>query len=213
MAAVSQKMIDAVVPLWNDGLRPYDIAVKLSVANQTVYRALHAVDIYPDGTGSKMYSDSVKVIPLSLDPYWSAEFRGLFYGEGCAALPRRKWKKGFLYTPTLSIAARADNASMLQNIQSRLGGKIQHKDLMPSRGYSYNPQKQWYVVGYAPVRAIIEATNLHRGLVDAKKIQDIQILYNAILARFDMPFRLGPANIFTIDDFHRRLMAVKRYNG
>jgi hypothetical protein len=211
MANVSQKMINAVIPLWNDGLKPCDIALKLSVANQTVYRALHAVGIYPDGTGSRMYADYVTVKPLSLDSIWSAEFRGLFYGEGCAYLARRNWKKGFLYTPTLCLSARHDNVAMLNDIQMHLGGKVQFKEVMPSRGYTYKPQSQWYVVGYAPIRAIIESTDLHHGCIEAKKIQDAQLLYDAILARFEMPLRLGPANLAVIESFHTRLKDIKRY--
>lgn len=211
MAIVSQKMIDRVLPLWNEGKLPYDIAEALNVSNQSVYRALHAVGIFPDGTGSKMYDEPV--IPIECDPVWAAEFRGLFYGEGTAYVARRKWKKGFLYTPSLAVSARLDNLAMLEDIQAHLGGKVQKYQPTVNNGYVSKPQCRWYVVGYAPIRAIIESTNLHRGVTVATKVQEVAVLYEMILARFALPYRLGPDNLKVIESGYIRLQDMKRYKG
>lgn len=212
MATVSRKIIDLVIPRWNSGESPYEIATNLNISNQTVYRALHAAEIYPDGTGSKMYSETIPHVEC--DPLWAAEFRGLFYGEGTAYIARRKWKKGFLYTPSLVLSARADNLEMIKDIQVHLGGKVQM--FLPSadkRGYVHKPQCRWYIVGYATVRAIIEATNLHLGLNKTNKIDEVMLLYQIILERFKMPYRLGPSNLEVIESGYVRLQDMKRYKG
>lgn len=211
MATVSQKMIDRVLPLWREGNFPYDIAKKLQISNQTVYRALHASGIYPDGTGSEPFSEPFT--PVECDPVWASEFRGLFYGEGTAYIARRKWKKGFLYTPALSISARLDNLTMLEDVQSHLGGKIQSYQPTSNNGYVSKPQCRWYIVGYAPVRSIIESTRLHLGIVKASKVEEVSVLYQIILERFSMPMRLGPSNLSIIESGYLRLQDMKRYKG
>ena len=150
---------------------------------------------------------------LTLDPVWAAEFRAFFMGEGCATITRRKDKGTILYQPQLAIRLRDDERPLIEDIVAHLGGMVTKvpKRLSPE-GYLTNPALFWHTVGYPKIRGIIEATDLANPVLPAHKRLDIRILYEYILARYEMPgFRLGAANRAILEDFHTRLVAVRKY--
>jgi hypothetical protein len=50
-------------------------------------------------------------------------------------------------------------------------------------------------------------------MIPAKKREDIDLLYESILARFQMPLRLGQENRDILDRLVDRMQQIKRYKG
>lgn len=209
MPGVSEETVKAASSLFRSGLSAYEIASRLLLSRQHVYRALHKAGIFPDGTGSDPFPQEYP--RPSVDQMWAAEFRGLFYGDGCIYIGRRNYKKGHLYLPRMSVLARSDNRPMLEDLVEKLGGKIQDKGAKPSGKYICNPSCQWYLSGWSRCRGAIEAVSLCDGLIPAKKAREISLVYEAILVRYSMPYRLGPANVAILKRYYERSKELKHF--
>ena len=161
----------------------------------------------------KIYSP--KPYPLDLDPAWASEFRAFFMGEGCAQMARRK-RKGltvWIYQPSLHIRLREDERPLIDDIVAHLGGQVTSVPARTSKqGYVTNPALFWSLVNYPRVRSVIEATDLCNPLLPAHKRLDIRLLYEAILARYTMPYwRLGEENRAILADFREKMILVRKY--
>lgn len=207
-----QDLVDRVVAAYEPGLPAKEIARRAGCHVNSAYRILRREGITGD-TGFGLYTPHPVV--LDLDPIWAAEFRGFFYGDGCASLVRvrRKNVKSPTYQPQLHVRQRIDGWNMLKDFQQKLGGNVQPvKERVTPAGYHCAPGALWQVTGYARVRAILEESLLG-GMIPAKKKEDIDLLYEAVLARFQMPLRLGQKNRDLLDQFVVRIQLVKRYKG
>jgi len=188
---------------WEEGLHLDDIAREAGISTAHVYHVMKHLGIEPDFQERLSFNPEPYIIPEP-DPVWAAEFRGLFYGEGCTGLEHPSaggWR------PFLIIGLRLDDRSLLEDVYNHLGCHLGNR---PGRG-NHNPQARWGAWGWARCRAVIEATDLDRGLLPAKKLNDLALVYEAILARYDMPFRYGDEGHSFFSDYHKRIKAVKKY--
>lgn len=196
-----------VLEAYRSGLRPYLIAKKLGRSYDGVYESLKRSGI----TFDKDNRTPPPFIPepyeiQSLDPIWAAEFRGFFYGEGCARMDNNSGN----FRPILTIGLRADDIAILEEIQSKLGGTINEKPEHHKNPNAFDGKK-WAVTGWSPVRSVIEATSLLGDRLSAKKRQDVSILYRAIIARYEMPMWFTPEQRSVLADYRLQLQQVKHF--
>lgn len=194
---------------WKDGLSPEEIAADCDVSLTYVYELLREI-------GVDTYSRRRK---FSLQPYgvnvpsdiWAAEFRGLFFADGVATFKYHHKSKA--PTPSLQISLRADNRSLLEEIEFVLGGTIydipvpSHPSVLPNAA----PQVRWRISGWSRVYSVILSTGLDNALLPAKKREDIEILLETILARLDMPIKYSGEDRARLDEYVERLKQVKKF--
>lgn len=206
------RTVRAVVSLHQEGLTINQIASRLDISQGHVRRALYRTGIDSDDWNMPSFEPEYHPIE-TLDPIWAAEFRGFFYADGCITLePGSGGANGF--RPGLYINQREDNAAVLYDIESKLGGNtyIASKQSDRDAGLKSHDQARWYVVGYSGCKAVIEATNLHQPVTRANKAAQARILYQAILARLDMPSILREEDVETLERFHQELCRAKRFS-
>lgn len=142
-----------------------------------------------------------------IDPVWAAEFRGFFYGDGCAMLGNSTGS----YLPVLTISLRADNAPLLKNIQDVLGGTLHGRDMSDSLPNS-KPQTIWRISGWPKCRGVLEGAGFIQAPVfPAKKCKDIAILYAAIQYRYSIPYWMTDEERAVLADYYLALREVKRF--
>lgn len=203
---------DEILAAWAEGLAIPEIMSKVGLGRSAVYQRLKNAGISISYDRGCLKSEMPVIAPLA--PMWAAEFRGLFFGEGCAMINLSSGKTKKHFQPMLRITLRADDFAVLEDIRERLGGGLADRDYstQPSAPEGANPGKEWYVVGWGRCRAVIEATGLAMAYLPCKKAQDIAILYEAILARYQMPHLLGPENRATLMAYRERLQQVKKFH-
>ncbi len=86
----------------------------------------------------------------SITETWAAEFRGLFWGEGCLFAGKyRRCIGGRWYErvdPYAVITMREDDAPLLEAIAERLGGSLRRYHYH-APGSNAQPQARWQVSG------------------------------------------------------------------
>lgn len=121
----------------------------------------------------------------SIDELWLAEFRGFFFGEGHLGITSwGKPKKGFRsFVARVQITARSDDAALLFDIQSKLGGTVYHE--LPSRlspgtgsssikSYRSNPVTIWRLTRADDIRRLCDV--LAPGKLPSKKLREVEIM-------------------------------------
>lgn len=194
-----------VVELYQSGLDAMEIADELDMHPTSIYDALKRIGIKLDRRGEAPFEPEPCTIG-PLDEIWCAEFRGFFYGEGCAKIDMCCGH----HRPSLSIGLRADDHAVLEDMQSKLGGHLASKS-EHRRNPNASPELKWFVVGWSPCRYVIEAVSLASGKLGAKKQRDVDILYEAILARYKMPKRMSHDDLEILRQYRIRLQEVKRF--
>lgn len=210
MSRLSESTEALVVEMYLGNYPVEEIMEAASVCWQTVYNVLSRHNIQPHGDSRLPYDPEPYVLP-SIDPIWAAEFRGFFWGDGCAGIDRRRYqsKKGpyYIYYPKLRVQLRDDDTPFLEEVCAVLGGGLYWRDRSISR-----PTTAWQIGGYAQVRTVLEDVLLG-GSLPAKKRVDIEVLYEAVLARYDMPRKFDDESRAVIAEYYALLQSVKRYKG
>lgn len=212
---VSEKLARAIVPCYKAGMHPKDIAKQVGCAFTTVYAALHQENVDLQRRNYKRM-DFGDISYTDIDPIWAAEFRGFFYGDGAALLSRQPIKdtNRAVYRPKLMISLRADNYSLLEDVQAHLGGSLdQVRGLTNSWGYQCNPTVRWYTCSYPNIFAILRDVLLPDARLPAKKRVQLEVLYEAVQARREMPHTLGAADLAILHKYYVRLKELKRYKS
>lgn len=117
-----------------------------------------------------------------LDPLWEAEFRGFFFGEGYLGITSNGYgRNGYRhYLARAQITLRDDDASILYQIQKKLGGCVyvekKGRSSKSSNGelYQSNPYIVWRVGSREDVTRICNI--LEKSLLPSKKKQEIVIM-------------------------------------
>lgn len=216
MRKTSVEAEDLVISLYKEGIQVQEVAKQAGVNPATVYTILKRNSVPKRGATQTNYSPTRYIVHPPGD-IWAAEFRGLFYADGCAKMVRtnhvnKAGKQYYLYRPELSIQLRADNADLLEEIADCLGGycyRVENK--RPDT--NSKPTVNWVLTGYPKCGAVIEATALNSGLIPARKVEDVSILYEAILARYKMPHNLTDEDREILNEYYMKLKEVKRYKG
>jgi biotin operon repressor len=198
------KSLRLIQPFVNTELSQAEIARQTGLSTTTVWRIINLLRSGQTVTSNRQpYRPKVVQIP-DLDPLWAAEFRGFFYGEGSATLDNEHNH----LSPRLTINLRLDDARILSDIQARLGGALYTK----RRSGREHDQCRWTATGWPRCREVLEKTGLTDGcLLPAKKCRDMAILYEAIRARYQMPYLLRDEDRSQLLDYYHRLQEVKRY--
>lgn len=212
---VSTKLAKVIVSLYQSGLDTTSVAEQAGCCQGTVYAALHQENIELQRQNYKKMV--VKHISYAdVNPIWAAEFRGFFYGDGYAGLNEfySKEHKVPMYKPKLGISLRVDSLPLLKDVQAHIGGSVdQTKGYINSFGYQSNPVARWYTCSYSNIMAIIRDVLLPGALLPATKRVQIELLYEALLARLEMPYNLGVEGRAILHSYSAHIKELKHYKG
>ena len=190
---------------WEEAPNADSIAGAVGMSRAHVYRVLGELGL----EAPMPYAPPAYTLP-DLNLTWAAEFRGFFYADGTAGL---EYQKAFgNWRPHLIIRLRDDDKEILKDIHDVLGGYYRpYIPAQPRLHFHSNPQTLWAAYGWPRVRAIIEATSLNHGCLPARKQNDVALLYEAILARYNMPGYLRDTDRELLAQYFERIKEVKRY--
>lgn len=148
-----------------------------------------------------------------LDPVWLAEFRGFFFGEGCASVGvqptgfRRKQ-----YQPRLAVSVREDDAEVIVDIYNHLGGNVKRLCRETRSNYTNTkPYAVWQLVGFSKLTNLLPL--LANGTLQAKKRKDLQLLNGMCQARLQMPYNLSDEHSAIMARYYEALRSIKRFQG
>jgi hypothetical protein len=143
-------------------------------------------------------------IPSNEDYY----FAGLFMGEGCVVVGRRRNRHKpdlWSYRPELVMRMRSDDRSVLEWIKSRYGGTVCDVYVSPTSG---NPMSQWGITGYKDVPPILD-TILATGM-PGKKMREVKLLRDFCDFRHTLPYQLtDPDLLAQLDQFFIQLKEMR----
>jgi hypothetical protein len=201
------RRFDLIKPLLGKGLSQAEISRRTGISTTQVWRIINLVENgYPPSV-RQPYKPK-PVIIKDLDPLWAAEFRGFFYGEGCATMDNEHNH----LSPKLFINLRIDDCQILHDIRDHLGGTISTRVKRFESGRNNHDQCRWAAAGWPLCRAIIEATGLATNcIMPAKKRRDLKLLYEAILARYSMPHLFRDDDRAKLLSYYHKLQEVKRF--
>lgn len=134
---------------------------------------------------------------------WLLEFRGFFLGEGTATIYCTNTKNKTTAQVSLSISQRADNIAYMQEIQTRLGGKI----YITSEGR--NPISRWHLRGLDNCLTVLEL--LYSPANTHLKMQDIAICIEFIKWRQSVPFKLSEENRAIAINYVEHLRSIRDF--
>jgi len=145
---------------------------------------------------------------VAASPVWYSAFCGFFMGEGYVEIATRRSH----HAPRMQINLRADDVAILHAIAERLGGTIHYfsKEKERLTGKNSRDQQRWCLAGWDRVKAVIEVTGLLECLLPAKKLRDIQIVYDCILARLEMPHRLTDEEHAVLESYRQKLLQTRK---
>jgi len=106
----------------------------------------------------------------------------------------------------MTITLRLDDREILEDVYAKLGGNVR-----PFEREDCNPQMKWTANGWRRCRAITEEVFLDC-LMPAKKTREIELCYEAILARYQMPYWPTEENYKVLASFFTRLTELKQFS-
>src|ERR1700690_4347665 len=135
---------------------------------------------------------------------WTSEFRGLFWGEGCADIQRysRERSNRYFYRPRLRITMRADDRRMLEDIQQHLGGTITEGHSHPDN-YKTRPTVTWTLANKAEIVKVCDM--LLKANLPAKKLQQIKHIREAAYMRKDGTSHMSQAEYISLEELYELL--------
>ena len=145
-----------------------------------------------------------------LDPMWLIEFRGFFYGEGCASVNAQSSGRRLQYQPRLAVSLREDDVEVVLDLQEHLGGNVVrwHRETRPDYPNT-RPSANWQLVGFSKLANLLPL--LLAGVLPAKKRKDLEILNEMCQVRLTMPFNLTDEHSKEMSRYYEALRSIKRY--
>jgi hypothetical protein len=142
------------------------------------------------------------------DQIWMAEFRGLFWGEGCADIQRyhRDRAKELLYRPRLRMQLREDDGKLLEEIQAEFGGTLNR---MANEGQRSKPALQWTLANKEDIVKVCDI--LMAGRLPAKKRHQIKLVREAAYMRAGLIRPITPVERTRLRELYEMLQQMKRY--
>ena len=142
-----------------------------------------------------------------INEIWIAEFRGLFWGEGCADIQRYNRKpRGVLYRPRLRMQLRADDKELLENIQQNLGGTLNY---IANTNQRSKPAYQWTLARKDEIVWLCD--RLLEGQLPAKKRDQIELVREAAVLRAGKLGHLTEGEKHRIEDLYKKVQELKRF--
>lgn len=200
------ELLPELVRLRNMGKSLNQIHDITGLATETVRLMLHRT-----GNWEPLASGHRKPVDYShIGSLWWAEFRGFFYGEGCVYFRDMKTRTSFKnptsrrkLSPTLTIALRRDDSSVLEEIHHTLGGLFH---LKPAHGKT-NEAAAWSMNGWSPVYNVL--LYLLDGLLPSKKGKELTLVKEACELRFTFSYDLSDDERSRLYEYHTRLRELK----
>lgn len=156
----------------------------------------------------------------TLNPFWLAEFRGFFFGEGYLGIIKNgRARDGYIsYVARAQITLRADDIDVLNDISAKLGGLVYLEGRgrkttgADNRIYQSKPYAVWRITKASKILEICEI--LKDGLLPAKKMREIETVREFVTMRVKKG--KGNKDEFTIvqkrrDELHKQIKELHRY--
>jgi len=154
----------------------------------------------------------------TINPMWSAEFRGLFAGEGnfMIDLYEREIHNCLTFTARCRcrIIARDDNKKMLLDIQSKLGGHLYtHKTFKSwwrnGKEYTHHANIVWQVQSVPDVEKVLDI--LEDAAIPNKKSLEIPVMRDAIRVMKSRKHRYTDEMRQELKEIQIRLFSMRQY--
>lgn len=139
-----------------------------------------------------------------LTPEWLYSFTGLFMGEGSVGIYFDKRSRGS-YHARCAIKLRSDDRPLLNDIQSRLGGRIYNEN---ARGRS-NPALTWATTDTAHLYGVV-CLLIEYSVLPAKKLGDLLIVKEFCEWRMSQPYRVSDWSIAA--ELQSRLLKIRGFS-
>lgn len=143
----------------------------------------------------------------SIDELWLAEFRGLFWGEGCADIQRYSRNGYYLYRPRLRMQLRADDEQMLREIQEVFGGTLNY---VSNESRNNHPAYQWTLQNKEAVAWVCEKVLLS-GRLSAKKKYQIEYVREAAALRAGKLGHTSEGEKTRLAELYKIVQELKRF--
>lgn len=149
-----------------------------------------------------------------------AEFRGLFYGEGCVFVEQIKYGRYKddvpLLRPHITMALRDDDKAAIDYIYNLFSfGSIYEVKYrsMPNiqKTVKRNNQWRWQIRSFNQIKAIIEQVLLP-SIIPCKKIKDLELMLAFCDFRLSLPYRMGRDHRKSLLEWLPRFKAIKQYS-
>lgn len=143
---------------------------------------------------ARMNATPLDVNGEPLDPFWAAEFRGYFFGDGYLGIVRngKDRRTGLpMNTARAQITTRDDDAAMLHDISAKLGGKVSLAAASGDR--KHHPVAIWRTRNMVDVARVCDA--LDGGLMPSKKRAEIAVVRRYLAIRIPPGPRTADFNV------------------
>jgi len=142
----------------------------------------------------------------AIDEIWLAEFRGLFWGEGCADIQCYHREGKALYRPRLRIQLRADDVEMLKEIHEVFGGTLNH---IPNKDHRSKPAYQWCLQNKEEIVWVCGV--LLQSKMKAKKLRQIEYVLEAAKLRAGKFGHMSDGEKKRIEELYITVKDLKRF--
>lgn len=142
----------------------------------------------------------------AIDEIWLAEFRGLFWGEGCADIQCYHRDGKALYRPRLRIQMRADDYELLKEIHEVFGGTLNH---IPNNNQRSKPAYQWCLQNKEEIVWVCDL--LLQSRLKAKKLKQIEHVREAAKIRAGKTSHMTGGEKTRIEELYITVKDLKRF--
>jgi len=137
---------------------------------------------------------------------WISEFRGLFWGEGCADIQRYSRDRGIFYRPRLRIQLRADDVEILKNIQENIGGTLVY---IENKDQKSKPAYQWTLSNKAEIVWVCD--QLLKSNLPSRKLQQIEAVREASNLRKDKVGHTTEGEKVRLEELYNLTRKLKKF--
>lgn len=142
-----------------------------------------------------------------------AEFRGLFWGEGCADIQRfhRPGAAFPLYRPRLRISMRSDELSMLEVIQQNFGGYINNHRSYRYPNHVTRPFASWQLSNRSQLAVVCDLL-LDQTHLPSRKIREVELVRDVVRSGVCPGHKLGAEGRAAMEAAYQELRYMKLHS-
>lgn len=201
-------LIPEMVRLREEGKSLGQLSKLLGIPVETIRNTLHRAGVW-----KPLANGHIAPVDFShIDPFWWAEFRGFFYGEGSVYFRDVKTRSSLgnptsrrKLVPVLQVALRSDDRAILEDFHTKLGGQIISYEAYKNHA----PRTSWHTTGWSRVYNIIPY--LIENALPAKKVRELVLMKEACELRFSMSRDLSEEERAILYQYHYQIRELKLF--